>query len=153
MASLPPLLRVCSLLNEADAKYLICGAQACILHGLVRTTEDVDILVQPTEENCQRVIDALSRLSDAAARELTPTDILESVVVKIADEIEVDVSTKAWTVTYEAAAPTASEVVIDGIRVPFLSLEALIVSKETYREQDAVDRMRLLDLKQRRLRG
>ena len=46
MDSRPPLLRVCALLNEAGAKYLICGAQACILHGLVRTTEDVDNFVQ-----------------------------------------------------------------------------------------------------------
>lgn len=41
-----PLLRVCQLLNEAGANYLVCGAQACILHGLVRTMEDVDIMCQ-----------------------------------------------------------------------------------------------------------
>jgi len=40
MGESAPLLRVCKLLNEADAEYLICGAQACILHGLIRTTED-----------------------------------------------------------------------------------------------------------------
>jgi hypothetical protein len=51
----PPLLRVCALLNATGAKYLICGAQPCILHGLVRTTEDVDILVESTEENCHSV--------------------------------------------------------------------------------------------------
>gem|GEM_PF-1839742 len=56
-----PLLRVCGLLNEAGTKYLICGAQACILHGLVRTTEDVDLLIEPSEANCQRVIDGLAR--------------------------------------------------------------------------------------------
>src|SRR5215204_3350950 len=104
-----PLLRVCQLLNEAGAKYLICGAQACILHGLVRTTEDVDILVEPSEENCQRVIDGLSRLQDGAARELTPKDILENVVVKIADEVEVDVSTHAWKVIYADAIGSARE--------------------------------------------
>ena len=50
MADESPLLRVCRLLNEAGARYLICRAQACILHGLVPTTEDVDILVEPTEK-------------------------------------------------------------------------------------------------------
>src|SRR5436190_11310317 len=96
-----PLLRVCQLLNELGARYLVCGAQACILHGLVRTTEDVDILIDPTEENCQRVIAALAGMEDGAARELTPRDILENVVVKVADEVEVDISTKAWKVTYQ----------------------------------------------------
>jgi hypothetical protein len=146
-----PLLRVCQLLNEAGARYLVCGAQACILHGLVRTTEDVDILVEPTEENCQRVIDALSRLADGAARELVPRDILENVVVKIADEVEVDVSTHAWRVTYAEAIGTAREAVVESVRIPFLSLDSLIASKGTYREQDAIDRLRLLELKRRSL--
>jgi hypothetical protein len=142
-----PLLRVCQLLNEADAKYLICGAQACILHGLVRTTEDVDILVEASEENCRRVIEGLSKLADGAARELTPKDILENAVVKVADEVEVDVSTHAWKVAYADAVSTAREVVIDRVKVPFLSLDSLIASKETFREQDAIDRLRLLELK------
>jgi hypothetical protein len=145
-----PLLLVCRLLNEAGARYLVCGAHACILHGLVRTTEDVDVLVEATEENCQRVINGLARMQDGAAKELAPRDILENVVVKIADEVEVDVSTKAWKITYTDAAPEAREAVVDGVRIPFLGLNALIASKETYREQDAADRARLLALKQRR---
>ena len=151
MTQAAPLLRVCHLLNEAGAKYLVCGAQACILHGLVRTTEDVDILVEASEENCRRVIDGLSKLADGAARELVPQDILENVVVKIADEVEVDVSTHAWRVTYAESIGTAREAVVEGIRVPFLSLDSLIASKETYREQDAIDRLRLLELKRRSL--
>jgi hypothetical protein len=55
------LIRVCRLLNEAGATYLVIGGHACILHGLVRTTEDVDILIEATEENCARVIQGLAR--------------------------------------------------------------------------------------------
>ena len=102
-----PLLRVCALLNAADARYLIAGGHACILHGIVRTTdtEYVDLLIEPTEENCARVIQALAQLEDGVAAELTPRDLLDSVVVKIADEVEVDVSTQAWKVTYADAIP------------------------------------------------
>jgi hypothetical protein len=146
-SGLPPLLRVCDLLNRVGARYLVCGAQACILHGLVRTTEDVDILIEATEENCARVIEGLACLQDGAARELRPADLMENVVVKVADEVEVDVSTRAWKVTYAEAKSDAREVVIEGVRIPFLGLDSLILSKETYREQDAVDRARLLALK------
>ena len=149
MPDLPPLLRVCRLLNEAGAQYLIVGAQACILHGLVRTTEDVDILIEPSEANCQRVIAGLAQLEDHAAAQLTPQDLIENVVVKVADEVEVDVSTHAWKVVFADAFGTAREVVIEGVRVPFLGLDALIASKDTYREQDAWDRARLLELKRR----
>lgn len=144
-----PLLRVCRLLNATDAKYLVAGAHACILHGLVRTTEDVDLLIEPSEENCRRVIQALAGLEDRAAAQLAPRDLLDNVVVKIADEVEVDVSTQAWKVGYADAIATARSVEIGGVRVPFLGLDALIASKETYREVDAWDRSRLLELKRR----
>src|SRR4026208_965307 len=147
MGESAPLLRVCKLLNDSNAKYLICGAQACILHGLVRTTEDVDVLVESSEENCRRVLEGLSRMADGAARELTAKDIVENVVVKIADEVEVDVSIYAWKVSYAEAIGSAREVIIDGVKVPFLSLDMLIASKETLREQDSLDRLRLLELK------
>lgn len=140
------LLRVCGLLNAHGARYFVVGGHACILHGHVRTTEDVDILVEDCRENFQRVIAALSELEDHAASELTPEDFAENVVVKIADEVEVDVSRQAWQVSYAEAAATAEVSVIDGVRVPFLSLEMLIKSKTTYREQDRADLLRLRDL-------
>ena len=133
-----PLLRVCSLLNEAGAHYIICGGHAVILHGFVRTTEDVDILIEPTEENAARVIAGLSRLEDGAAEELNPRELLES-VISIADEIQVDVSVHAWKVNYAEALPTVLEITIDGVRVPYLGLAALIASKETHREKDQID--------------
>jgi len=145
-----PLLKVCRLLNQAGARYLIIGGQACILHGLVRTTEDVDILIPMDEENGRRVIEGLSALADGAAKELQPRDFIENVVVKIADEVEVDVSTHAWKVTFDEASPLACSVEIDGVVLPFLGLDSLIASKETYREQDAADLLRLLELRRRR---
>jgi hypothetical protein len=95
------------------------------------------------------MIDGLSKLADGAARELTPKDILDNVVVKIADEVEVDVSTHAWKVTYADAIGNAQVRQVEGVNITFLSLDSLIASKETYREQDATDRLRLLELKRR----
>ena len=68
-------------------------------------------------------------------------------VVKVADEVEVDVSTKAWKVSYGDAAPGAKQVVVKGVTIPYLGMDALLASKETYREQDSIDRLRLLALK------
>ena len=113
-----PLLRVCSLLNEAGAKYLVAGAYAMILNSIVRATEDVDILIEDSTENFRRVIEGLSHLADGAARELKPEDIAENVVVKIADEVEVDVSTKAWTVTYAEAIGNAHTVSSKACKFP-----------------------------------
>ena len=68
-------------------------------------------------------------------------------MVKIADEVEVDVCTHTWKVSYPDAIGTALEVVVDGVRIPYLGLDSLIASKETDREQDRLDILRLRALK------
>ena len=142
------LWQVCSLLQKHQVKYVLVGARACILHGLVRSTQDVDLLVEPSRENLQRVIDALSELPDHAARELTVKDLEENVVVKIADAIMVDVAKQAWTLDYAEAIQDADALEVEGVRIIYASLDALIKSKSTYREQDQVDRQQLIWLKQ-----
>lgn len=141
------LIEVCRLLNQHEVKYVVIGAYACILHGLVRTTEDVDILVGDSSENFQKVIHALSQMEDHAAAELTPQDFLDNVVIKIADEFEVDVSKSAWGVTFQEAEKNIVVVEIEGVRIPYLDLDLLIKSKSTYREKDIADRLSLLRLK------
>ena len=140
------LLRVCSLLNNHDVRYLVAGGYACILHGLVRTTEDVDILIEESTDNYRRIIDALSELEDHAAKELTPQDFEDNVVIKVADEVEVDISRRAWKISYEEAAPHTRLATIEGVRVPYLSLRDLMASKDTCREQDRADLLRLRQL-------
>lgn len=131
MPEFNPLLRVCQLLNDAGAQHFVIGGYACILHGLIRTTKDVDTLLEESELNLQRVIDGLARMEDGAATELTPRDILENVVVKIADEVEVDVSRQAWTVPYREAVAGAQAIEVDGVHIPFIGLADLIASKTT----------------------
>lgn len=153
MAEPDPLLRVCSLLNAHSAKYLVIGGHACILHGLVRTTEDVDILVEDSEENLKKVIAALSEMEDGAAKELTPRDLLENVVVKIADEVEVDVSRSAWRTSFNNAIDSALHVAIDRVDVPYVDLKTLIATKETPRERDRADIVGLKRLLQQKPLG
>ncbi len=69
--------------------------------------------------------------------------------MKIADEVEVDVSTRAWKVSFDEAAPTAQRVTIEGVEIPFAALPMLIASKETQRDQDQVDVRRLRALLER----
>ena len=153
MAETDPLLRVCSLLNTHSAKYLVIGGHACILHGLIRMTDDVDILVEDSEENLKRVIAALSEMEDGAARELTPRDLLENVVVTIADDVEVDVSRSAWRISFNDAIGSSLNVKIDGVDAPYADLKTLIATKETPPEQDRADVVRLKRLLQQKQPG
>ncbi len=53
-------------------------------------------------------------LEDHAAAELVPRDLSDNVVVKIADEGEVDVSTRPRKISFAEAIPTARRVRIEG---------------------------------------
>ncbi len=149
----PPLIKVCRLLNEAKAEYLVIGGFACILHGLVRSTEDVDILVKDSEENLERVIKGLTRLQDGAAAELTAADFKENLIIKVADEVEVDVSTRAWKVTYDEAIAGKVTAIIENVEIPYLGIDALLDSKSTYREKDQADALHLRRIRDLKIRA
>lgn len=131
--------RVCAALNRAKAKYLVIGGVACILHGYARATEDVDILIERTEANAARILEALGRLGYGFAREWTAAEILKRPITVIGDEPRVDIFTVAWTVKYDQAAAQSTTVDVHGVKIPLISLDDLIETKRTGRLQDAAD--------------
>lgn len=46
-------------LNAHEVKYLVIGGYAVAFHGHPRTTGDIDIWVEQSEENARRVVEAL----------------------------------------------------------------------------------------------
>lgn len=64
------VLLVCRLLNRRRARYLITGGVAANLHGSVRATKDVDLLIPKDPANAKRVLAALSDLPLGISREL-----------------------------------------------------------------------------------
>jgi len=49
-----------SALNAAGVRYLIVGAHAVAFHSEPRFTKDLDVWVEPTQENARRVLEALN---------------------------------------------------------------------------------------------
>jgi hypothetical protein len=144
------LLSVCRLLNAAGVRYVIVGGFALALHGAIRATKDVDVLIEPTLDNARRALDALAGLTWGIARELDPAAVLAKPLTIIGDEPRVDLLTLAWSVRYADAAPTMLRIRIDDVEVPVADLDTLIRSKQTGRLQDRADVEMLEDL--RRLR-
>jgi hypothetical protein len=130
---------VCALLNQHDARYLLVGAAAMQLWGTTRATRDVDILIEPTTDNTQRVLEALGQLPVQVAKDVTVTDLLSRTVTMIGDTPNVDVLTRAWNVRWEDARRNVAVIDLEGVPVPVLSLPLLIASKRTGRPQDDAD--------------
>jgi hypothetical protein len=133
------LATVCGLLNAAGVKYVVVGAFAAALHGVVRATKDIDLLIEPTLKNARRALKALEALTWGVSRELDPADVVAKPLTVIGDDPRVDLLTLAWSVRYADAAPTALTVEIDGVEIPFADLDTLIRTKQTDRFQDKAD--------------
>jgi Nucleotidyl transferase AbiEii toxin, Type IV TA system len=140
----PPTLedirRICRALADAEARYVLIGGFAVILLGGERTTKDIDLLVDPAPDNVARLKKALSILEDDAAREIELGDLQKYTVVRVADEVMVDLLASACGVTWAQASRTAEHRDLDGIPVVLADPATLILTKQTLRPSDAADR-------------
>jgi hypothetical protein len=130
---------VCALLNAGGAKYVVVGGFAVALHGVVRATKDVDVLIEPSLENARRVLKALEKLTWGVARELDAAQVAANPITIVGDDPRVDLLTLAWSVRYADAAPRAQQAEIEGVLVPYADLDTLIRTKQTGRFQDRAD--------------
>ena len=113
---------------------------AVIHHGLLRATEDIDLLLERSRENQAKALASLEIFSDKAVREIQESDLDTYTVVRVADEIVVDLMLSACGVSYEDAVNQIEIRTINGVSIPFPTVELLLRMKQTYRDKDIVDR-------------
>ena len=56
----PTFEKLLVILAEAGVEFVVVGGVAVTLHGYVRLTEDVDILIESSPTNLQRFLDSLA---------------------------------------------------------------------------------------------
>ena len=140
--TLEDLLKLCRALNERGARYLVVGGFAIIQAGFPRATMDIDLLVESSLENQARVRTGLEILPQKAILELGPDeDLRDWVVLRVADEIVVDVMLSACGIPFEDTLEEHRLFDIDGVPIPFASPKLLLRMKQTYRAKDEEDRI------------
>ena len=134
------LVALCGRLNELGAKYVVIGGFAVIHAGYPRFTEDLDLLIDTALENESRVYKALETLPDRAVLELQPGEVAQYAVVRVMDDITVDLMRSACAIEYAEAAQHVVTRVVDGVAIPFASpLLLWRMKRHTHREKDIPD--------------
>lgn len=133
------LVALCRALNTCGARYLIVGGFAVIHHGYLRATEDIDLLLAGDLDNQARVKKALETLPDKAILELGEDDLRDYTVVRVSDEILVDLMISAGGIEYAEASKSIETTEIAGVLIPFADARLLLRMKQTPREKDADD--------------
>lgn len=132
-------LNVCRLLNEHGVDYVVGGAVAMGLHGYVRATTDIDVMMPTDLENTRRALAALENLPLKVAREFDAERVNAQVVTIIGDDPRVDLMKAMGRLSYREAAEAPEQRTVRGVRFRYLSLEALKKAKDTGRTKDAAD--------------
>jgi hypothetical protein len=140
-------------LNRLGVAYVVVGGFAINRLGLVRATEDIDLLIAKDAANQSLVKKALEILPDKAIRELGDEDIAQWIVVRVNDDITVDLMTEACGVDFESARSGIETETIDGVPIPFAGAELMLRLKQGSREKDAWDRSFLQELLKSRGEG
>lgn len=145
-------------LNNNKVEYLVVGGYAVNYHGYRRTTGDIDLWIKPeNEENKDRILLCLSNLgvSNEIISQLKRLDFTRPVVfVDGVEPYKIDFMTHVSGVKFEEAWSEKVISELDGIPIPFIQLNHLIISKiTTGRSKDKNDIEELQRINSKKTKG
>lgn len=139
------MVRVLRAFEREGLQYVLIGATAMGLHGLVRATEDLDVIIRATPENVERLKHAFRAAyeDDPNVEEISAADLLgDYPAVRYyppSGDLYFDVMTRLGdAASFETVAAETKEV--EGIRVRVATPSALYrLKKDTVRALDRQD--------------
>lgn len=128
------------LLNALEARYLVVGAFALAYHGHPRYTGDIDLFVDASLENGERLLTAIQDFGFGDTG-LTLSDLTQPDQVQLGiSPNRIDLMTCLSGVSFEEAWGSRDHGEIDAVRVSFISREMLKRNKmASGRLQDLAD--------------
>jgi hypothetical protein len=107
----------------------VIGGIAAILHGVPRTTFDLDILIEATPENAEKLLAALGDASLGTAAMTDAADILAHEITVFEDRVRIDVQTSTPGLEYSVARTHRVPMTFRGVEFFVVSRADLIASK------------------------
>jgi hypothetical protein len=135
---------LCELL-DSKVDFLLVGAYALAAHGFPRSTGDIDLWVRADIETGPRTFNAIKRFG-APIHDLTIEDLSKpGFIFQIGvPPVRIDILTTVSGLTFDEAWSNRIIVNWDGLDIPVIAREDLIVNKRaTGRTKDAADVERL----------
>lgn len=129
------------LLKKVD--FIVIGGYSVIFHGYARSTGDVDLWLRPDNVNKLKLLDVLRQMNfdEEDIQHIAELDFKKHIVFSMWDEPEkVDFLTRISMIEFEQADQRKIIADIDGVKIPFLHLNDLVLSKfNTGRLKDKAD--------------
>lgn len=127
--------------NSRNLQFLIVGGYAVAFHGHPRYTKDLDIWIERTPENVDKLLAVLDDFGFGSAG-LGKSDFLQpNRVIRLGKPpLQIDLLTSISGVEFPDCYPNRQYLVSDDVRLPFISIEDLKTNKRASgRHQDLAD--------------
>jgi hypothetical protein len=115
----------------ADVRFLVVGAYALAVHGHPRATGDLDIWVEASVDNAERVMRALAtfgaRLRDVTAADFSRPGIVYQIGLPPG---RIDILTELTGITFDEAWPGRRRGHFGDVEVDFIGRDAFIRNKK-----------------------
>jgi predicted nucleotidyltransferase len=140
------------LLNEHEVDYMIVGGYALAFHGKPRHTGDLDIWIDISENNAQKMFDVINEFG-LSSLGLQKADFLQKgIITQIGyPPLRIDILNEIDGVTFKDAYLNKLIIDVDGLPVNYIGLDDLIKNKQVSgRQRDISDISELNKLKKKK---
>jgi hypothetical protein len=124
----------------------VIGGIASILYGVPRATFDLDILIEPTPDNSQRLLDSLLNAGLGTASLTNVKELLSNEITVFKDWVRIDVQTVTTGLNFQEAWEHRETMTFQGQIFYVLSKKDLISSKRASGRDVDLEDVRLLEL-------
>lgn len=137
----PDFRELLRLFNDKNIEYLVVGGYAMAAHGYPRYTGDIDLWVWSTQDNAEKILDALREFGFGEVG-LKEDDFQkpQQIIQLGFPPARIDLLTDIDGVTFTDCWPKKLVLDLDGVLVPVIGKSDLILNKEaSNRLQDRAD--------------
>ncbi len=132
--------------QKRRVKYLVIGGIAAVLHGVPRATFDLDILIEATEDNAKRLLEAMIEARLGTAALISTTELLDNEITIFQDRVRIDVQTRTPGIEFETAWQRRETMSYQNRSFYVVSRVDLIASKLAAGREVDLEDVRLLEL-------
>lgn len=128
-------------LNDNHVRYLVVGGYAVAFHGHPRYTKDIDIWVEMTQENAEKVVKSLEQFGFGTLGLREEDFLIPDQIIQLGyPPSRIDLINTLSGVDFATCYTSRVQIDIEGVMVNFIDLENLKKNKQASgRHQDLAD--------------
>jgi len=129
-----------------DVRYVVIGGIAAVLHGVPRATFDLDILIEATPLNAERLLQALRAAGFGTAELIDAPGLLANEITVFNDRVRIDVQTSTPGLTFAEAWNHRETMAYQGQEFSVASRQDVIASKRAAGRRKDLEDVQVLEL-------